>query len=227
MCISAATPADTWPPAHLIFRCRPDISNGLHLFSLFFQFFICSYYPPKIISWYVCYLRNEFECSRCQCEIYQQQLYQKQLPSMALTHREYFPLKYIKTNTEIYIWLKNAIFDKERRAITYADRRTTWYIWTSLHRKNHCSWTPDKRHQRYVQKSWPRNAPYIHTKYQTICPSSTAWGSATQKKYHSKLESNLDLRSSSSIDLERRDEGNSAAFSSLKSLLCYYNESFL
>ena len=40
--------------------------------------------------------------------------------------------------------IKNAIFDEERRAITYADRRTTWYIWTSLHRKNHCSWTPDK-----------------------------------------------------------------------------------
>ena len=40
--------------------------------------------------------------------------------------------------------IKNAIFDEERRAITYADRRTAWYIWTSLHRKNHCSWTPDK-----------------------------------------------------------------------------------
>ena len=105
--------------------------------------------------------------------------------------------------TEIYLhkhqnthMIKNAIFDEERRAITYADRRTAWYIWTSLHRKNHRSWTPDKRHQRglnnhsYVQKSWPRNAPYIHTKYQTICPSSTAWESATQNKYHSKLESN-------------------------------------
>ena len=40
--------------------------------------------------------------------------------------------------------IKNAIYDEERRAITYADRRTAWYIWTSLHRKNHCSWTPDK-----------------------------------------------------------------------------------
>ena len=53
--------------------------------------------------------------------------------------------------TEIYLhkhqnthMIKNAIFDEERRAITYADRRTAWYIWTSLHRKNHCSWTPDK-----------------------------------------------------------------------------------
>ena len=114
----------------------------------------------------------------------------------ALTHRWYFPLEYINTITEIYIWLRNAIFDEERRALSYADRRTTWYIWASLHRKDHRSWTPDKRHQRglnnhsYVQKPWPRNAPYIHTKYQTICPSSTAWESATQNKYHSKLESN-------------------------------------
>ena len=35
-------------------------------------------------------------------------------------------------------------------------------------------------------------------------------------------QSLLDLRSSSSIDLKRRDEGKSAAFFSFKSLLCYY-----
>ena len=39
-------------------------------------------------------------------------------------------------------------------------------------------------------------------------------------------QSLLDLRSSTSMDLETRDEGESAAISSFKSLRCYYNESF-
>ena len=103
---------------------------------------------------------------------------------------------HLLTQPPEYICFYNAIRDEERRAVTSADRRTTWCIWTRFHRKNKRSWTPSKRHQRglnnhsYVQKSWARNAPYIHTKYQTICPSSTAWESATQNKYHSKLQSN-------------------------------------
>ena len=94
-----------------------------------------------------------------------------------------------------YICFYNAIRDEARRVVTYSDRRTTWCICTRFHRRNKRSWTPSKRHQRglnnysYVRKSSARNAPYIHPKYQTACPSSTA--SKKQRRISRMRNSNL------------------------------------
>ena len=102
---------------------------------------------------------------------------------------------HLLTQPPEYICFYNAIRDEERRAVTSADRRTTWCIWTRFHRKNKRSWTPSKRHQRglnnhsYVRKSSARNAPYIHPKYQTACPSSTA--SKKQRRINMMRNSNL------------------------------------
>ena len=134
--------------------------------------------------------------------------YRTSLFAMLSTH--------LLTQPPEYICFYNAIRDEERRAVTSADRRTTWCIWTRFHRKNKRSWTPSKRHQRglnnhsYVRKSSARNAPYIHPKYQTACPSSTA--SKKQRRINMMRNSNLTQLNSNGTRRKRGSNNGGGSF---------------
>ena len=157
---------------------------------IFFPFFNYILFFRNAISYQLClslHTCSESACFTCQLEIYNNNSYRTSISAIPSTH--------LLTQPPEYICFYNAIRDEERRAVTSADRRTTWCIWTRFHRKNKRSWTPSKRHQRglnnhsYVRKSSARNAPYIHPKYQTACPSSTA--SKKQRRINMMRNSNL------------------------------------